>query len=101
MIIIKHKKWIVDKKNEDKPVEIIADDENNADGDDKDKKADNNDQSRLVHWNSNLSYNDLHKTNCYTFISICFAHSSKGIFEKIAWPADRTQNHCFISATTV
>lgn len=89
------------KKNEDKPVEIIADDENNADGDDKDKKADNNDQSRLVHWNSNLSYNDLHKTNSYTFISICFAHSSKCIFEKIAWPADRTQNHCFISATTV
>lgn len=43
MIIIKYKKWIVDKKNEDKFVEIIVDDENNVDGDDKDKKVDNND----------------------------------------------------------
>lgn len=30
-------------KKKDKPVEIITDDENNADGDDKDQKADNYD----------------------------------------------------------
>lgn len=46
-------------------MEIIADDEYNADSNDEDEEADDNDQSRLVHWNLNLLSNTI---NCYTCI---------------------------------